>query len=32
MLKKTPAVKGKQFNAKSYERPGLTEEEVMEIK
>lgn len=24
--------KGKQFNAKAYERPGLTEEEVLEIK
>ena len=24
--------KAKQFNAKAYERPGLTEEEVLEIK
>ena len=24
--------KSKQFNAKAYERPGLTEEEVLEIK
>ena len=26
------APKAKQFNAKAYERPGLTEEEVLEIK
>ncbi len=29
---KRTAGKAKQFNAKAYERPGLTEEEVMEIK
>jgi centrin-1 len=27
-----PPKKGAGFNAKSYERPGLTEEEVIEIK
>jgi centrin-1 len=33
MSKKGPAKKEKKgFNAKSYERPGLTEEEVLEIK
>jgi Ca2+-binding EF-hand superfamily protein len=30
-MKKGPA-KSKQFNAKAFERPGLTEEEVLEIK
>ena len=29
-MKKAP--KSKQFNAKAFERPGLTEEEVLEIK
>ena len=31
-MKKGGTGKAKQFNAKAYERPGLTEEEVMEIK
>ena len=31
-MKKGTASKQKQFNAKSYEKPGLTEEEVLEIK
>jgi centrin-1 len=31
-MKKATASKGKQFNAKAFERPGLTEEEVLEIK
>lgn len=31
MSKKTSS-KSKQFNAKNFERPGLTEEEVLEIK
>lgn len=30
IMKKAP--KSKQFNAKAFERPGLTEEEVLEIK
>lgn len=30
-MKKT-STKSKQFNAKAFERPGLTEEEVLEIK
>lgn len=30
-MKKGPT-KSKQFNAKAFERPGLTEEEVLEIK
>lgn len=29
---KKSAKKSNQFNAKAFERPGLTEEEVMEIK
>ncbi len=31
-MKKGTASKSKQFNPKSYERPGLTEEEILEIK
>lgn len=31
-MKKGAGSKAKQFNAKAYERPGLTEEEVLEIK
>lgn len=31
-MKKAGGTKSKQFNAKSFERPGLTEEEVLEIK
>ena len=31
-MKKGAASKTKQFNAKQFERPGLTEEEVLEIK
>jgi hypothetical protein len=31
-MKKGTAAKSKQFNAKAFERPGLTEEEVLEIK
>lgn len=31
-MKKGGATKSKQFNAKAFERPGLTEEEVLEIK
>jgi len=31
-MKKGGPAKSKQFNAKAYERPGLTEEEVLEIK
>jgi Ca2+-binding EF-hand superfamily protein len=29
---KKASTKSKQFNAKAFERPGLTEEEVLEIK
>jgi centrin-1 len=31
-MKKGGPAKSKQFNAKAFERPGLTEEEVLEIK
>ena len=31
-MKRGGTGKAKQFNAKAYERPGLTEEEVLEIK
>lgn len=31
-MRKGGPAKSKQFNAKAYERPGLTEEEVLEIK
>jgi hypothetical protein len=31
-MKKGTGAKSKQFNAKAFERPGLTEEEVLEIK
>lgn len=31
-MKKGGPTKSKQFNAKAFERPGLTEEEVLEIK